>query len=205
MSAVRYLPEEPQYALLMRSGEVPVHIVQRFRYVWYYERRLAPLYSPICEGPCDTQLSAGEYHLALAKPGGRAVPVGPVVINGPSAIHGYYHDRSGYRVAGAVIGIGGIVAGVVMIVASVSSSSVCDANGDNCSQENTTNGALLGGGIATIVGSAVVGAILAAQRDSAEVTVSPLNLGSIGNTKETALASLRAEPPPQGAAVTVHF
>jgi hypothetical protein len=199
---VRYEPEDPDVALMMRSGEMPYRTVQRFRHVYYVERGFAPVYAPICEGPCNTQLAPGVYHLALSKDGGRAIPVGEVVLNGPSAIRATYEDRSGTRVLGDVIGLGGVIGGIVMIVVSVDSQT-CDANGDYC--QTNVNGPLLAGGIGVLVGGAIIGGILASQRDTAAISVTPLTAPSVGSTKETPMAAIGAGPPPQGAALTVRF
>jgi hypothetical protein len=198
---VRFEPEEPELALMVRTGEMPVHQIQRFRHVWYYERGFVPVYSPVCDGSCTTELAPGEYHLALAKNGGRAIPAGAVVLNGPAAIHGSYDDRSGLRVLGGVILVAGIIGGIVMIVASAEDQT-CDSNGYCTTQ---LNGPLLGGGIGVIVGSAIIGTILAAQRDSAHITVMPLTLPTVGALKESPMAALGAGPAPQGAALTVKF
>ena len=80
---VRFEPEDSDIALMMQTGEMPFRHVQRFRHDWYVERGFTPAYSPICDGPCATELVPGPYHLALAKNGGRAFPVGSVVIERP--------------------------------------------------------------------------------------------------------------------------
>ena len=151
--------------------------------------------------PCTTELARGEYHFALAKNGGRAIPAGAVVLNGPAAIHGSYDDRSGLRVLGGIVLVAGIIGGIVMIVASAENQT-CDSDGYCTTQ---LNGPLLGGGIGVIVGSAIIGTILAAQRDSAHITVMPLTLPTVGALKESPMAALGAGSAPQGAALTVKF
>ena len=160
LEEVRFEPDAPELALMTRTGEMPVQSLQRFRHVWYYERGFVPIYSPVCDGPCTTQLPAGTYHFAIAKDGGRAVPAGGVALQGPATIRASYDDRSGVRIAGDVILVAGIVGGIAMVVASADHKT-CDDFG--CSSD--VNGALLGGGIAVIIGSAIVGTILASQRD----------------------------------------
>jgi hypothetical protein len=201
MDQVRFEPEDPDLALMVRTGETPFQHVQRFRHVWYYERGFAPVYSPVCEGPCTTQLAPGIYHLAIAREGGHPVPAAVVALNGPSAIHGYYEDRSGTRVLGGVILVAGIVGGIVMIVASADTQR-CDGY-DYCT--TNVNGGLLAGGIAVVVGSAILGSVLASQRDTAHVSVTPLSLPSVGALKESPVAALGAVSQPQGASVTVRF
>ncbi len=186
---------------MMRTGEMPVEHLQRFRHVWYYERGFAPVYSPICDGPCTTELAAGVYHLGLAKDGGRAVPAGGVLLTAPSTIRASYDDRSGARVAGAVILVAGIIGGIVMVVASADHQT-CDDAGD-C--RGDVNGPLLAGGVGVIIGSAVLGTILASQRDHAHLTVTPLSLPTVGALKESPVAALRGAAAPQGAALTLKF
>jgi len=199
---VRFEPEDPDIALMMQTGEMPFRHLQRFRHTWYVERGFTAAYSPICDGPCTTELVPGPYHLALAKDGGRAHPVGSVVLNGPSTIQGSYEDRSALRLLGGALVVGGIIGGIVMIVVSLECQ---DYNPDDGTCSNNVNGPLLAGGIGVIVAGAIVGGILASQRDTAHITVTPLTLPTVGALKESPMASLGAEPPPQGAALTVRF
>jgi hypothetical protein len=198
---IRYEPEDQDVALMMVTGEVPFRRVQRFRRAYYVERGFAPAYSPICEGPCTTELAPGEYHLGLSKDGGRTIPAGTVVLNGPASIRSYYEDHSGERLLGGILVVGGIIGGIVMIVASVNGQT-CDNDG---SCETNVNGPLLGGGIATIIGGAIIGGILVSQRDTARISVTPLTMPSVGTLKESPMAALNAEPPPQGMALSVRF
>jgi len=204
LEQVRFEPDDPDLALMVRTGEMPVRRVQRFRHVWYYERGFVPIYSPACEGPCTTELAAGTYHLALAKDGGRAVPAGGAVVNGPSSIHATYDDRRGTRIVGGIVLVGGIIGGIVMIVASVEGQSqTCNGNGDGgCTVQ--VNGPLLAGGIGVVVASVVVGTILASQRDHAHIMVTPLTMPTVGALKESPMAALGAAPA-QGAGLTLTF
>jgi hypothetical protein len=198
---VRFEPEDPDLALMMQTGELPFRHVQRFRHAWYVERGFTPAYSPICDGPCTTELAPGPYHLALSKDGGRSLPVGSVVLTGPSTIRASYVDRSAERILGGVLVVGGVIGGITMIVVSIQ----CQAYDSNDSCTNAVNGPLLGGGIGVIVAGAVIGGILAAQHDTAQISVTPLTLPTVGALKESPMAALGAEPPPQGAALTVRF
>jgi hypothetical protein len=200
----RYETDDADVALMMKTGEMPYRHVERFRRVWYVERGFAPAYSPICEGPCTTALVPGEYHLALSKAGGRSVPAGSVVLNGPSTIRGYYEDHSAERILGGVLVVGGIVGGIIMIVVSAQGQT-CDTESGECT--TSVNGPLLAGGIGTIIGGSIIGGILAAQRDTARIMVTPLGMVGIGPgaQKESPMAALNAEPPPQGLAFGVKF
>jgi len=172
---------------------------------WYEQVGWAPVYSPVCNAPCVTRLAPGGYRLALAKYGGPAVPSSePVVIDGPSTIHAHYVDRGGLRAAGWVLSIAGTIGGVVMIIASENSQNICDTFG-NCYTHDSINGPLLAGGIGVILVSGIVGTVLAFQRDEAHITVEPLRLPVVGALKESPLAAIGAEAPPQGAALSLRF
>lgn len=200
---VRFEPTEPGLRLLALSGETLVERYGYYRYGWYPRMGVAPMYSPICDGPCTTGLGPGAYRVALGRGDGRAVPVPePLVVEGPTAVRGYYTDRSGLRAAGWVVGVGGAVGGVVMVIASANGPTVCDDAGYCHAQ---VDGALLGGGIGVILATGIVGSILAFQRDEAHITVEPLRLSSVGTTREAPLAALGAARPPQGAALTMSF
>ncbi len=200
---VQFEPNDPDVSLLNESGMVPAVYGYRYR-GWGWRRRgwfagYAPAFERVCTGPCPARFAPGEYHMALAR-GGRLVPVeGPVVLSGPSVLHARYEDRSGLRVAGAIIGIGGVIAGTIMIAESFHEHDFCDPNGF-CERQGSTDGALLAGGIITIVGSAIVGSVLAWQRDEASITVMPLRVSSMEWRPGKSLASA-----PQGLALSVTF
>jgi hypothetical protein len=183
------------------SGQVPFQRLERYPHAWYIRRGLEAVYSPICEGPCATTLGAGEYRFAVSKAGGRPVPAGAVPIEGPATIHAQYDDHSGVRVAGVLVGIGGLIGGVTMIVVSADRQrcgydGYCDTN---------VNGALLAGGIGVLVASAIVGAVLVGTRDEARIFVTPLTMPTVGSRKESPLFATNYEPPPQGLSLGVHF
>lgn len=182
---------------------MPVMGVVGWRHGWWVERRLAPAMSPMCTSPCTTALPAGTYNLALAKDGGPPVPSDtPVTISGPSTVQGHYVDRSGTRAAGAAIGIGGSLAGLVLSIASVHGQSVCDAVGD-CGTREVIDAPMMAAGIGTILGSVIIGGILGSQRDEAHFTLAPLTLTRVERPATT--ASQAAQSAPKGAALTVRF
>jgi hypothetical protein len=199
---VRFEPDEPDLALMQRAGVAPVTEVTRFRHLWYFDRRLASVYAPVCEGPCTVTFAPGEYRLGVSKGGGRAVPVAPVRIDGPAVLRADYTDRSALRTAGVVIGLAGIVGGAVMIVESFGSEQVCNADGSGCYEKDHTNGGLVLGGIGVMVGSIIVGSILSTQPDEARIAVVPLRLGLAGPGHESPLAG---HAPPQGAGLELRF
>lgn len=203
---VRFDSNEPGLRVLALSSVVPVERVVGSRYGWWLAPGVAPMYRPVCREPCSVQLVPGPYRLALAKGGVGAVPVRePVVIQGPSAIHGTYVDRTGLRVAGWVVGIGGAIGGAVMMgVSARNRETICDPDGF-CFQRVQYDWGLLGGGIAVVVASVIVGSILLAQHDEAHVTVQPLTLPASGALREAPVVALGSAAPPQGASVVLHF
>jgi hypothetical protein len=204
--AVRFDSNEPGLHVLALSSIVPVERVVGYRYGWWVAPGIAPMYRLVCREPCTAQLVPGQYQLALARGGAGAVRVRePVLIQGPSAIHATYADRSGLRVAGWVIGIVGSIGGAVMIgVSSRNRETICDPDGF-CFERVHYDGGLLGGGIAVVVASVVAGSILLAQHDEAHVTVEPLTLPASGALREAPVAALGSAAPPQGASVALHF
>jgi hypothetical protein len=205
---VRFEPDDPDLALMMQTGELPFRHVQRFRHAWYVERGFTPAYSPICDGPCATELAPGPYHLALSKDGGRSLPVGSVVLTGPSMIRASYDDRSTERILGGVLVAGGVIGGITMIILSLQCQQYSSGPYGDGTCTNPLNGPLLGGGIGVLVAGAVIGGILVAHRDTAHISVTPLTLPTVGALKESPMAALGAQPPRggvQGAALTVRF
>jgi hypothetical protein len=203
--AVRFEPDQPGLRMMTLSAEVPVTRFGGFHHSWWYERGYAPVYAPVCDAPCDARLEAGTYHLAVSKDGGRPVPAQEVaVIRGPSTVHSEYVDQAGARAAGWTIAIAGTIGGVVMIAASVTSHDTCDASGF-CTRHETTDGPLLGGGIAVLVGSGIVGSLLASQRDIAHVFVEPLSLGLPAGKRELYPVALESRAAAQGAALGLRF
>jgi len=172
-----------------------------YRYGWWGPYRgFARSYTPVCTGPCSARFAPGAYELALAKGGRIARSPGRVMITQPSVIKGEYLDRSGVRLAGILIGVGGLIGGTIMMVESVHRHDICDAN--YCYYHEDVDGALLAGGVALAVGSAIAGSIMAWQRDEAVFTILPLRMGSLFPAERGSVAQ-RALP--QGAAVAVRF
>jgi hypothetical protein len=193
-------PEEPDLRLVMSTGYVPmVHVFHRHWFGWHYRMAYATRYESICQGPCTARFEPGEYDMALEKPDGRLVPSSePVVIRGPSRLRASFVDRSGARIAGTAIGVTGVIAGIVLIVASAQTDHVCYPDG--CYARDTVNGPLLAGGIGAIIGSTIAALVLHAQEDEAHITVSPLGVARL----ETPFAA-RSASAAQGLSVGLRF
>lgn len=199
---IRFEPEPRDTTLLILQQEMPVYRFGYYGYGYWGPRRdIARSYAPVCTGPCSARFAPGEYELALAKGGHIARSPGRLMITQPSTIKGEYLDRSGVRLAGVLIGVGGIVGGTIMMVLSVHRDDVCDDSG-LCYYHDDVDGPLLAGGIALAIGGAIAGSIMAWQRDEAVFTVLPLRLSSLLPGAEGSLAQ-RALP--QGAMVSVKF
>jgi hypothetical protein len=205
-SIVRFEPDSPGLQLWAYTGVVPVErFVWGYHYGGWYHRGYAPIYAPVCDGPCAIPMPPGHYQLALSKDGGSLVRVdASILIRGPSEIRGSYIDRSGTRTAGAVVGIGGTLAGIVMLAAAESSDNVCDSYG-YCYRKATIDGTLAAGGVGVMLGSIIVGAVLLSQRDEAIITVRPLTLGSAGSGRPLISVVPVMTRPPQGGSLSISF
>ena len=203
---VRFDSDAPGVQLLVHAGVVPFERhYWGYHYGGWYHRGYAPVYSPVCEGPCAVPMPPGHYRFALAKDGGPLVPIDfPVLIRGPAEIRGHYVDRSGTRTAGVLVGIGGTLAGVVMLAASEGHERVCD-NFGACYQRSTTDGTLVAGGIGVLLGSIIVGAVLVSQRDEATISVRPLVMGALGESRALTATVPIAIRPPQGGTLALSF
>jgi hypothetical protein len=200
---VRFEPDEPGLILLRRDGAVPVMRVSASPHFLWFEHGLAPLYAPVCPGPCTMRMQPGDYQLALAKDGGGPVPaLDPVFIRGPSTIHGHYVDRSGARAGGIALALGGTAAGIVMIAMAASSEDICDASG-YCYRRTTFNAPLTVGGVGVLLGSLIAGSILVSQHDEAHIFVTPLLAWTRPEQRTPTAASI--VPIIEGAALTTRF
>lgn len=207
---VRFEPDQPGLRMMALRSEIPVEHIGGFRHGWWVERGYLPVYAPLCDAPCGARLEPGVYHLAVSKEGGRPVPASePAVIRGPSTVHSEYVDNAGVRALGFTVAIVGAIGGVVMIAASATNETTCDPNSGLCASNERIDGPLLGGGIAVLVGSVIVGSILGSRHDVAHVFVEPLSLGAPTSKRESGPVALTMPvgtiPAPQGATIGMRF
>lgn len=142
---------------------------------------------------------------ALAKEGGPVIPVQySVVIRGPTEIRGIYVDRRSTRTAGTIVGIGGTLAGIVMLALSGGHEVACDNSG-YCYRRATIDGNLVAGGIGVILGSVIIGAVLHSQRDEAIISVRPLTFGSVGSARPVTFDFPVLTRLPQGGSLSMSF
>ncbi len=122
----------------------------------------------ICEAPCEASLARGTYPMALSLDGGEPIVVrGAVPLFSDSVVDGRYVNRDPMRKAGwSVFGIG-FISGVVMMIAGLN----LDADGDI---ESVRNGALVGGGVALMGASVVIGVPMLTRDDKAYIEVYPM-------------------------------
>jgi len=200
---VRFEPEGERTSLLMLSHVVPVF---HYGYYGYYGygyggpyQGYARAYERVCQGRCTVRFAPGTYDLALEKEGHVARAAAPVVVRQPSVLHGEYVDRSGVRVAGVILGIGGLIGGTVMMIASVTRHNVCTPY--YCYYHDDVDGPLLAGGIALAVGSAIAGSVMASQHDEAVFTITPFRVSALSPGERAGLS----QALPQGAAIAVRF
>jgi hypothetical protein len=195
---VRFEPDEDGVALLVRNGVAPY--VRHWRHRRFRHWALMPSYSTACLGTCDARFMPGTYDLALEK-GFRIAAAEPLTLTHPAILRGHYTDRSGLRVAGVVLGIGGVIAGSIMIFESVHREGICDRSG-YCYFNDTVDAPLLASGIGVVIGSVIAGSILAWQRDEARFTVFPLTVSALMPREGARFA---AQALPEGAGVRVAF
>lgn len=79
----------------------------------------ADAYTEICTAPCDASLPDGTHVLALSREGSAPVAADPIRVEGPTTLYGTYSDRSGVRIGGWIIFLGGAVAGTALMVSSI--------------------------------------------------------------------------------------
>jgi hypothetical protein len=99
-------------------------------------------YSASCLAPCDLELPAGDYFVALSRIGGQAYEqAAPVSLRGATTIEGTYESHSGMRVTGIVllstlVPIGSVIA----LVGATASTSTCTIDSNGGPQQCTTGG-----------------------------------------------------------------
>ena len=130
------------------------------------------IYSNVCKAPCESDLDHGYYELALSKDGGRPIDVDESIqVEGPVTIEGIYHDRTGVRVAGWLVAIGGSVGGFAYAFNSEEECEPPLAIGDEPYCSDTYPHMMTG---MLIMGASVLtGTIMALIPDSAEISIAP--------------------------------
>jgi hypothetical protein len=154
-----------------------------FRDVSYFQSTTA--YLPLCRGECETAFPRGTFELALYPDGEHPLSAGRVRIDGPTLLRGTYEDRSGRRLAGLLIALGGVAAGFALIIPATDGSQ--------------TNGPVLGLGSGVAVAALAVGAYLGFQADHAHIEVVPLETKAASRDPGVRSGSV------QGAALRVAF
>jgi hypothetical protein len=140
------------------------------------------VYEQVCEGSCDVTFSPGTFQLALSLNDGATVPIdAPLKLDGASDMKATYVDRSGRRIAGLLVLLGGVTGGLTYGIISLVPD--CDSSGRNC-KTNTTGlllgGALLGAGLG-------IGIPLMGTKDDVRINLVPRKqAASAGATLELA-------------------
>lgn len=206
---VHFEADDPSVRLLAQDGEVPYEQFHAVGYGWYSPYHMhrslgvAPVYAPICDGPCTALVPKGPHQLALAKPGSAIVPVGTWSVSAPSLVRAQYIDRSNLRTAGAVVGVVGVLTGMVLMVAAVHNETDCGAY--SCITRADLNGGLVAGGFSVFAGSIVASVILLNQRDRAVLSIAPM-VGTAGTrTDGTLRTPVSRLGEPQGVSASVRF
>ena len=135
----------------------------------YYGEVVTKSYQPICETPCNATLLSGRHRFALSLNGGTPIDVAqPIDLSVESVIEGRYVDKSHLRRAGWITFVAGSIAGMAFMFASI------DYRVDPYYGDQIRYGGMFYTGVGLFVSSIITGAVLAAQRDEASVTVYPV-------------------------------
>jgi len=114
----------------------------------------ADAYTEICTAPCDASLPNGSHTLALSREEGTPISAGRIEVGGPTTLEGTYIDRSGLRIGGWVVFLGGTIGGTAIMLSGIG-------------EEDSTTTIGIGGGI--MLAGTIVGLIMAMQGDGAEI------------------------------------
>lgn len=71
------------------------------------------VYESMCSAPCDVSMPRGKYTLALSKDG-QPIEADPVDIQGDGTLEGTYTSRTGVRIAGIFVVVGGVAGGLAL-------------------------------------------------------------------------------------------
>lgn len=189
---LEFLSADVDMVLYRKVDEVPVdQKPRRVGNLEYIAHGNAPVYEPLCMGPCKTAVRPGEYELALSPGGETPVPVedSPTLLSGPSRVHGEYVSHAGRRTLALGLGIGGAVGGLILMF--------------SASHGGQVDPGMVGGGLG-VVGAGILAVVILWTGDQARVTVESLP----GPTKPMAMADRTtwwAAHPAQGAALTLRF
>jgi hypothetical protein len=132
----------------------------------------ANAYTIICTAPCTAGLPVGTHELGLSQGGRIAQSDEPTTITGPGTLQGTYVSKAGTRVVGWIVVLGSVVGGTLLMLDSIKRTNVCDATGF-CYEDSTIDGTEFGVGVGVALVGGIVGAVLAAQKDKAEITFIP--------------------------------
>ncbi|HEY2513355.1 MAG TPA: hypothetical protein VGI39_20945 [Polyangiaceae bacterium] len=190
--ALEFAPADPDTVLYRKVDEVPVDKKpRRVGNLEYLEHGNAPVYEPLCMGPCKTAVRPGEYELALSPGGETPVPVedSPTLLSGPSRVRGEYVSHAGQRTLAIGLGVAGAIGGLALMF--------------GANHGGKVDAGMVGGGLG-LVGGGVLAVIILWTSDEARVTVEPLP----SPAKPVAMADRAtwwANHPAQGAALTWRF
>jgi hypothetical protein len=140
---------------------------------------LAHSYDNICAPPCDATLPIGQHRLAFSTRGRAPIEAeDALTIEGPSTVKAAYVDNAGTRVAGLIVYGVSFAVGTMMIVASAERHTP-DCTGQSIARSCVdtsapVDGGLLWGGVAVLGLGAILGSVLAFQRDHVILEVTPM-------------------------------
>lgn len=142
-------------------------------------------YDEVCTAPCVASLPAGTHTFAVARPHGEPIEAKPVTLpTGSSTLTANYVDKSGNRIAFALLGAGAMVGGLVLELSALPNSG--EPNSSIHSGPLFAGLALQAGGLVLILCSRSV-------KDRFELSVAPGAGAVLPALAPAANASMRTE------------
>jgi len=176
---LRFEADVPDLRLHERSGTVEATVYARNGLA----TALGATYTDLCSAPCEPTLAPGQHTLAVSIPGRRPIEVPPVVVPpGASTLKAVYDSRAGVRVAGALLGLGSLVGGTVLIVLGAigTTHQECEASfvgGEPfCLDRHEIDATLLVTGVALTVVGTVASFAMMSVGDHAALRIAPMTL-----------------------------
>ena len=155
-------------------------------------------YTRICSAPCEATLPEGSYTFALTTDDKAPVAAKPIHVSGSQTVHGQLERKRGVRAGGWVIFGAGLVVGTSLLTAGLIADCETETDDDEFTYDyesptGCTNTGLVVAGAVTAGVGAVVGLVMALQRDDARITLAPGNVGAL-RERRSHFANLSGAP-----------
>ena len=189
---LEFAPADLDTVLYRKVDELRVNNApRRVGNLEYRESGNAPVFEPLCLGPCKTAVRSGEYQLALSPVDGKPIPVegSPTLLDGPVRVRGQYVSHAGRRIFAGVLGGSAALVGVGLFF--------------GAKHDGRIDEGMIAGGVGCVAAS-FLAILFLWTGDEARVTVESLPAPA----KPVAMADRTtwwAAHPAQGAALTWRF